>query len=116
MTKKRVIPANLTNAQKSAIKADIRKMYPNLKLGDDELEFLIEQYNQDKDYIKNIMKGDNPAEAFLDEVESKGGIASYKPEDPEYIEAMEKMRKAREEYEAKISVDKEKIEDEPISA
>lgn len=99
MTKKNVKaePANLSEKQKEDIKVQILKQFPNLSLFNDELDFLIEQYNKDKKYVAKLMDCKNPIEKVVDENKIEA-IKVVKQGTDEWNEIDAKMRKAREEF------------------
>lgn len=106
MTKtKKSEPANLSEKQKQDIKIQILKQFPSLSLFNDEIEFLIEEYNKDKKYINRLMKSNKPIESVIDESKLEA-IKVVKADTKEWHDIDEKMRKAREEF-LKINEDDE---------
>ena len=95
MTKKnKVEGANLTDKQKQEIKKQILQQYPQLVVLQQELDFLIEQYDKDKDYEKNLMKKAEPVKSFTEEAPETGAtLEIIKQGTPEYEEIMNKFQK-----------------------
>lgn len=95
MTKKsKVEPANLTEVQKQQIFKEIMKTYPQLIILQDELRYAIDQYSQNKNYIKDLMKNGEPVENFLKEAPETGATMEIiKQGTPEYEKIMEKFQK-----------------------
>lgn len=95
--KEKIEPANLSEKQKEDIKVQILKQFPNLSLFNDELDFLIEQYNKDKKYVARLMDCKNPIEKVVDEKKIEA-IKVVKQGSDEWIEIDAKMQKAKEEF------------------
>lgn len=117
--KAKVEPANLSVNQKAEIKKQILKEYPSLSLFSDDIDFLIDQYDKDKDYVKKLMKAKVPVEQTLPsggDIDNK--IKIVKKDTDEWHEIVAKMEKAREEM---VKIDPptatiEEIEDNTKSA
>ena len=57
MTKKaKVEPANLSEAQRAALKAAVLAHAPGLAPFQDAIEYLVERYSEDKNYVARLMK------------------------------------------------------------
>jgi hypothetical protein len=95
MTKKnKVEGANLTDKQKQEIKKQILQQYPQLLFLQQELNFLIEQYDKDKDYVKNLMKKAEPIKTFTEEApETSATLEIIKQGTSEYEEIIKKFEK-----------------------
>lgn len=95
--KEKIEPANLSEKQKEDIKVQILKQFPNLSLFNDELDFLIEQYNKDKKYVAKLMDCKSPIEKVVDEKKIEA-IKVVKQGTDEWRDIVQKMDKAKEEF------------------
>lgn len=99
MTKnKKVVPASLTENQKLVLKKAILAEYPNVRGFEDELDFLIEQYSKDKNYVEKLMKSADANKQFEEDIEAQAGlIKNISKGDKEYDELLERFEKAKQE-------------------
>jgi hypothetical protein len=81
------------------LKADILAQFPSVREFENEIDFLIEQYSKDKHFVTNLMTCAKPAEELVSQ--STGGVKHLSFDDPEYIELVERMNKARGDWLAK---------------
>lgn len=98
MTKPRKpTPANLSDAQKAKLRADILVAFPALRQYEDEVAFMVEEYSKDRDFVANLCKrAANPCETLVAEAAAaNGAITTLSPGDPGYDEATARMDKAR---------------------
>jgi hypothetical protein len=99
MTKnKKIVPASLTENQKLVLKKAILAEYPNVRGFEDELDFLIEQYSKDKNYVEKLMKSADANKQFEEDIEAQAGlIKNISKGDKEYDELLERFEKAKQE-------------------
>lgn len=99
MTKKsvKVEGANLTTTQKEELKRQILKEFPMLKMLEDDIVFLIEEYNKDKKYLSKLMKAKTPMEQIIDESKFEK-IKVLKANTEEWREVVEKMERSKDEF------------------
>jgi hypothetical protein len=98
-----VEPANLTANQKAEIKQQIIKQFPTLSLFKDDIDFLIEQYNKDKDYVKKLMKSKVPIEdtiktQFPTEIQNPELIKTVKQGTDEWNTIVDKLEQSKKEF------------------
>ena len=104
MTKKQKVPkgAGLTTIQKIELKTNILKEFPECKMFEEEIDFLIEQYSEkNKDIATEIY--DRGTKQFLEsrghkQEEDYGEFRTFGAEDFEYTKIMEKFKQAEEDF------------------
>jgi hypothetical protein len=97
MTKKnKPEPANLTSEQKTLIKKQIFAQFPNLKMFADDIDFLIEQYDKDKKYVKKLTVSKTPLTTTDENAIEK--IKVVKADTDEWRDIIAKMEKAKSEF------------------
>ena len=96
--------ANLDEFARMALKANILNEFPNLKgTFEDEIDFIINEYSKDKNYIKRISDKAKVVESVIKDTEDhKAEFKAIKPDDPEYKRIMDALDKAKREHEERI--------------
>jgi len=94
--------ANMNEADKMALKASILQQFPNLKIFEHELDFMIDEYNKDKGYIKRLAMKAQPVQDVADNIESTAEMRTIRPDEPEYQRIMDALDEARRQHEEKI--------------
>lgn len=92
--------AGMTENEKLALKTNILLQFPNLKTFDEELEFLINEYNKDKKYIKRLVEKSHPSDSLVED--TKAEMRTIKPDDPEYVRIMNALDEAKKKHEQEI--------------
>jgi hypothetical protein len=104
MTKRqKVTPACLNTVQKMELRANILREYPNIGKFASEIDFLIEQYSLDKDYVQKLMKTACASEALLSQ--AQGGVSTLEVGTPEYQRVMDAMGEASQKLAGKSNDD-----------
>ena len=95
---------HLSDAEKSFLKANILKEFPSLTTFDSEIDFMINEYCKDKNYLKRLMeKKDVVAEVQQNvKEEDQTEVKVYKPDSEEYKRVMAALEVAKKEHEDKI--------------
>jgi hypothetical protein len=76
------------------LKASILREYPNTRKFESEIEFLIDQYSLDKDYVAKLMKTACASEALMSE--AMGGVSTLEVGSAEYERVMARMSEAQQ--------------------
>jgi hypothetical protein len=104
MPKKQTKGAGLDEFGKIALRAAIIRDYPDLATFEEELDFLIEQYNKDKTYLKKLTENTRPMEKVLEEDMAKEAVLrTIKPGDPEYERIMNACAEEKRKHEEAIT-------------
>jgi hypothetical protein len=89
--------AHLTPTQKRELKVALLREHPHLAMFDEELELLIEMYDQDKGYLKRLMKTSAAAPAVTTAPNvALTDVQVVKPGDAEYEALLAKFAAASE--------------------
>jgi hypothetical protein len=76
------------------LKANILREFPNTRKFESEIDFLIDQYNLDKDYVAKLMKTACASEALMSE--AMGGVSTLEVGSDEYERVMARMSEAQQ--------------------
>lgn len=96
--------AKLNDFQKSQLKKEILKQYPNLARMEDEIDWLIEEYsNNDKNVCKKVLEkvkdGSYVPKVDAETEDGGGHMKVVGQDDPEYQEVIDRMNAAKLEWE-----------------
>ena len=109
MTQKgKVEPAHLTDRQKADIKKQILQQFPSVAMFQDEIDFLIDEYSKDKNYVAKLMKQNSNAIASVIDKSKLQTVKTVKADTDEWKEIVERMEKSKEEF-TKIEDDEKSI-------
>lgn len=104
MTKKQKTQkgAGLTTIQKMELKANILKEFPDCKMFEEEIDFLIEQYSEKNKNIASEIY-DKGTKQFLEsrghkQEQDYGEFKTYSADDFEYTKVMEKFKQAEDDF------------------
>jgi hypothetical protein len=76
------------------LRASILREYPNTRKFESEIDFLIDQYNLDKEYVNKLMKTACASEALMSE--AMGGVSTLEVGSDEYERVMARMNEAQQ--------------------
>jgi hypothetical protein len=94
MKKSRTDPAGLSEAQQAALKVAIMKEFPQLGTFQEEVDFLVQEYNKDRGYLQRLTKVAAVAKPEESD-ESTGEIKTLAPGDPEYDAFMLRLEESQ---------------------